>query len=107
MWAVSACLTYGAYGTGISLGPVSFIWSLWGFGCCRIADKKKDLRQKFSMRDYLTEMEIPAGSDLAGGSAHHGCRNLFELEMDILDLRREGQLPCSFGRFFCSRPAMC
>ena len=70
-----------------------------GFRLLPDRGQEKDLRQKFSMRDYLTEMEIPAGSDLAGKRIMDA--GIFsELEMDILDLRREGQLPCSFGRFF-------
>ena len=68
MWAVSACLTWRLWDWYFSR-PVSFIWSLWDSGCCRIADRKRTSGRNSGMRDYLTEMEIPAGSDLAGSAS--------------------------------------
>ena len=70
-----------------------------GFRLLPDRGQEKDLRQKFSMRDYLTEMEIPAGSDLAGKRIMDA--GIFsELEMDILDLRRGGDsYPVPSGDF--------
>ncbi len=48
---------------------------------------EKDLKKKFSMRDYLMEVGIPEGSDLIGKRILE-CGLFSELEIDILSIKR-------------------
>ena len=52
---------------------------------------EKDLRKKFSMRDYLMEVGIPEGSNLIGKQILE-CGLFSELEIDILSIKRGTQV---------------
>ncbi|MFQ6539217.1 MULTISPECIES: SLC13 family permease [Aphanothece] len=92
---VSNKLGYGAFGlfsfTGIGLG----VWLGGSLGMVLLADRflpdrgsnDDDLVGSFSRSGYLTEVQIPRGSELVGQSLH-GSRLQRRFDVDVLELHR-------------------
>ena len=92
---VSSKLGYGAFGlfgfTGIGIG----VWLVGGLVMVLLADRSlpdrgsndDDLTSSLASGGYLTEVQIPAGSELIGQSLH-GSRLQRRFDVDVLELHR-------------------
>ena len=95
---VSSKLGYGAFGlfsfTAIGIG----VWLVGGVLMVLLADRflpdrgtdDDDLIANLSSSGYLTEVEIPVGSELIGQSLH-GSRLQRRFDVDVLELHRENE----------------
>ncbi|WP_231596955.1 SLC13 family permease [Synechococcus sp. CBW1004] len=93
---VSSKLGYGAFGlfafTPIGIG----VWLVGGLMMVLLADRflpdrgsnEEDLLADLASGGYLTEVKIPAGSELIGQSLH-GSRLQRRFDVDVLELHRE------------------
>jgi di/tricarboxylate transporter len=95
---VSSKLGYGAFGL-FSFTPIGIgIWLVGGVVMVLLADRflpdrgtdDEDLIANFASSGYLTEVEIPVGSELIGQSLH-GSRLQRRFDVDVLELHREGE----------------
>ena len=95
---VSSKLGYGAFGL-FSFTPIGIgIWLVGGVVMMLLADRflpdrgtdDEDLIANFASSGYLTEVEIPVGSELIGQSLH-GSRLQRRFDVDVLELHREGE----------------
>ena len=92
---VSSKLGYGAFGlfgfTGIGIG----VWLVGGLVMVLLADRSlpdrgsndDDLTSSLASGGYLTEVQIPRGSELIGQSLH-GSRLQRRFDVDVLELHR-------------------
>jgi len=92
---VSSKLGYGAFGL-FSFTPIGFgVWLAGGTVMVLLADRllpdrgadDDDLMASLSNGGYLTEVEIPVGSELIGQSLH-GSRLQRRFDVDVLELQR-------------------
>ncbi len=92
---VSSKLGYGAFGL-FSFTPIGFgVWLAGGTVMVLLADRllpdrgadDDDLMASLSSGGYLTEVEIPVGSELIGQSLH-GSRLQRRFDVDVLELQR-------------------
>ncbi len=92
---VSAKLGYGSF-TLFAFTPIGLgVWMLGGLSMVLLADRflpdrgrnDDDLVADLSGSGYLTEVEIPAGSELVGQSLH-GSRLQRRYDVDVLELHR-------------------
>jgi di/tricarboxylate transporter len=92
---VSAKLGYGSFSL-FSFTPIGLgVWMLGGLSMVLLADRflpdrgrnDDDLVADLSGSGYLTEVEIPAGSELVGQSLH-GSRLQRRYDVDVLELHR-------------------
>ena len=92
---VSSKLGYGAFGL-FSFTPIGFgVWLAGGTVMVLLADRllpdrgadDDDLMASLSTGGYLTEVEIPVGSELIGQSLH-GSRLQRRFDVDVLELQR-------------------
>ena len=95
---VSSKLGYGAFGL-FSFTPIGIgVWLVGGVVMVLLADRflpdrgtdDEDLIANFASSGYLTEVEIPVGSELIGQSLH-GSRLQRRFDVDVLELHREGE----------------
>ncbi len=92
---VSSKLGYGAFGL-FSFTPIGIgVWAIGGVVMLLLADRflpdrgtdDDDLIASLSSSGYLTEVEIPPGSELIGQSLH-GSRLQRRFDVDVLELHR-------------------
>ena len=92
---VSSKLGYGAFGL-FSFTPIGIgVWAIGGAVMLLLADRflpdrgtdDDDLIASLSSSGYLTEVQIPAGSELIGQSLH-GSRLQRRFDVDVLELHR-------------------
>ena len=92
---VSSKLGYGAFGL-FSFTPIGIgVWAVGGVVMLLLADRflpdrgtdDDDLIASLSSSGYLTEVEIPPGSELIGQSLH-GSRLQRRFDVDVLELHR-------------------
>lgn len=93
---VSDKLGYGAFGL-FSITPIGIgVWLVGGAVMVMIADRllpdrgqdSDDLTADLSISGYLTEVQIPPGSELVGQSLH-GSRLQRRYDIDVLELHRQ------------------